>query len=773
MSADQSRYLRTILDGTPSGILLLAPDGALRDANRAGAALLGAAGAEALVGRALVDFAAERDRALLRAAIAGACAGEERTIAFELAAGAPHRVGARVVPFCDEAGAVVGALAVARDLTERDLAARAAMTASETRYRTLLRNRPDSAVFLFDHDLRFLVAEGDALVAAGVDPALVVGHRPWHVLGRAGAELVVPHYRAALEGEERRFEYPFAGRIYAAHVVPVRDTIGEVAGGLMVARDVTASIEQQRALEGALETARASEARVRAAFDAMPGSMAIIDAETARFVNFNDAACERLGYTREEFAGMTVMDIEGNPDRDAVLAIVRGNITSHERQQFRTRHRAKSGELREVLVTALGYVDDGRHVACCTWLDVTEQERLEQQLRQAQKMEAVGQLAGGIAHDFNNLLTVIAGNVEFMRGDLPPDLPQDGALREELAEIADAVDRARNLVRQLLAFSRKQPLRVQRVRLGGLVAGAEKLLRRVIGEEIRLEVRVEDADAATMADPGQLEQVLMNLAVNARDAMLMPLHGHPGTGGTLTVEVATVALGAAEAAAWEGARPGAWVRVRVRDTGHGMDPATLAHAFEPFFTTKQVGAGTGLGLATVFGIVRQAGGAVRVESAPGAGTTFTILLPSADGGEEPAAPRPGPGTQAAPAPAATVLLVEDEPAVRSATRRMLERRGYTVREAANGRLAMAEWRRAGGEVDLLVTDVRMPEMGGLELVTRLRAERPALPVVFMTGYVDGGVPESLGLAGEVVEKPFVADVLLAAVGRVLEGAPPR
>jgi signal transduction histidine kinase len=246
--------------------------------------------------------------------------------------------------------------------------------------------------------------------------------------------------------------------------------------------------------------------------------------------------------------------------------------------------------------------------------DVTEQRALEARLRQAQKMEAVGQLAGGIAHDFNNLLTVISANLEFARGDLPAALPADDPVREDLAEIGRAAERARDLVRQLLAFSRKQPVRLQPVRLAALVRDAEALLRRTLGEEIVLDVRVLD-DPTVRADAGQLQQVLLNLAVNGRDAMLTARHGHAGTGGTLTITVdlapaplptstpaAALASGPAEPA---GVRP--WARVRVRDTGHGMDAATQAHLFEPFFTTKEVGAGTGLGLASSHGIVTQAG----------------------------------------------------------------------------------------------------------------------------------------------------------------------
>jgi CheY-like chemotaxis protein len=389
-------------------------------------------------------------------------------------------------------------------------------------------------------------------------------------------------------------------------------------------------------------------------------------------------------------------------------------------------------------------------------------------------MEAVGQLAGGVAHDFNNLLTIITGNLEFLRADLPEWLAPDHPARQDATEIAQATDRARTLVQQLLTFSRKQPVHPRRLDLGELVRGTEKLLRRVIGEEITLGVRVAHADARVEADPGQLEQVLMNLAVNARDAMLTPRHGHDGRGGTLTLAVDLVTLAAPESRGWDGAAPGRWVRLRVRDTGHGMDAATQARAFEPFFTTKDVGAGTGLGLATVFGIVRKAGGVTRLDSAPGRGTTFTVLLPHAAPAEGERAPTP---TVASRAVTATLLLVEDEPGVRVTTRRLLERSGYTVREAADGAQALRLWAECGDGIDAVVTDVRMPAFGGTELVARLRAERPALPVVFVSGYTDVdplGVRAQPAGAGDAppghelfVHKPFTGEALLAAVAQVL------
>ena len=392
--------------------------------------------------------------------------------------------------------------------------------------------------------------------------------------------------------------------------------------------------------------------------------------------------------------------------------------------------------------------------------DETEREQLQERLRQAQKMEAVGQLAGGIAHDFNNLLTVITGNLEFAAADLPIG----HRVREDLDEIAQATDRARELVRQLLAFSRKQAVVLQPVNLSEVVSAAESLLRRVIGEEIVLDVHLETELPLIRADRGQLEQVLMNLAVNARDAMLTPAHGTRGRGGILQIETAHVQLTNEELLKIPDMQSGRAVRLRVRDSGHGMDDATRERAFEPFFTTKNIGQGTGLGLATVFGIVKHFGGAITVDSIPGTGTMFCLYFPIAVGAVAPMLP-----TSVAPAEhgGGTILLVEDESAVRSAARRMLERRGYTVIEARHGADALLVWRDRRVLIDAVVTDLRMPELGGRELVQQLRTEQPDLPVVFMSGYSEQSVPDANAPRTAFVEKPFTMDRLLGAVERVM------
>lgn len=444
-----------------------------------------------------------------------------------------------------------------------------------------------------------------------------------------------------------------------------------------------------------------------------------------------------------------------------VLNGPRGDNSWHDSYRFRR----SDGQY--ATVVDRGYIArdlNGRMVRMISAMeDETEREQLQERLRQAQKMEAVGQLAGGIAHDFNNLLTVITGNLEFASADLP----EGHAVREDLDEIARATDRARELVRQLLAFSRKQAVALQPVNLSSVVGAAESLLRRVIGEEIVLDVHLDPELPSIRADRGQLEQVLMNLAVNARDAMLTAANGTQGRGGTLQIETSKVILTDDDLHKIPEFPPGPAIRLRVRDSGHGMDEATRLRAFEPFFTTKNVGQGTGLGLATVFGIVKQFGGAITLDSIPGTGSLFCLYFPIFDGiVEAPPVPASTTGTMAS----ATILLVEDESAVRNAARRMLERRGYTVLEARHGADGLLVWRDRRAMIDAVVTDLRMPEMGGRDMVQQLRAEEPGLPVVYMSGYSEQSVPDADAPRTAFLEKPFTMDGLIGAVERVLARA---
>ncbi|HEX5855033.1 MAG TPA: ATP-binding protein, partial [Thermoanaerobaculia bacterium] len=393
--------------------------------------------------------------------------------------------------------------------------------------------------------------------------------------------------------------------------------------------------------------------------------------------------------------------------------------------------------------------------------DVTERGALEEQLRQSQKMEAVGRLAGGIAHDFNNLLTVIGGYGELLLNAVPRGDPN----REPLEEIVAAGERAASLTRQLLAFSRKQILMPELLDLNSIVAGMDKMLRRLIGEDVDFVTRLDTSAGRVRADPGQLEQVIMNLAVNARDAM--------PRGGKLTIETANADLDEVYARRHAPVATGPYVMLAVSDTGVGMDAETQARIFEPFFTTKEKGKGTGLGLSTVFGIVNQSGGNVWVYSEPGKGTTFKIYLPRV---EEAPMPHETPsGLYSSVQGTETILVVEDEVSIRTLARKVLESVGYRVVEAKSGPEALELVRRSGDPIHLLLTDLVMPEMAGTELASRLLESRPELRILYMSGYSDDAVVRHglLDHRHHFLPKPFTPQVLLRKVREVLEAPEER
>jgi PAS domain S-box-containing protein len=446
-------------------------------------------------------------------------------------------------------------------------------------------------------------------------------------------------------------------------------------------------------------------------------------------------------------------------DRDRIVIDVHAAIDrGAESWSAEYRFQRSDGTFAEVLDR--GYVlhdGEGRATRMIgSMMDVTERKQLEDELRQAQKMEAVGQLAGGVAHDFNNLLTIITGRSSLLLGRLKADDP----LRRNVELIQKTADRAAGLTRQLLAFSRKQVLQRKVLDLNTTVAEISAMLRRLIGEDIDLLLALGPGAGRVNADPGQLEQVLMNLAVNARDAM--------PRGGTLGVETDSVRLEAAPSDRPDSLPPGPYAVLRVMDTGGGMDAATQARIFEPFFTTKAPGKGTGLGLSMVHGVVRQHGGTIRVRSAVGGGTTFEIYLPEVEaaleaGGPDEPGSRPAPGHE-------TILLVEDEDDVRALAREVLERQGYTVLEAGDGAHALQSCETEGDRIDLILTDVVMPRMSGRELVDRVRATRPAMRVLYMSGYTEDaivrhGVRDASAL---LLGKPFAPGDLVGKVREALD-----
>ncbi|MBK7974411.1 MAG: response regulator [Deltaproteobacteria bacterium] len=510
------------------------------------------------------------------------------------------------------------------------------------------------------------------------------------------------------------------------------------------------------------QAVRENEARLRAlvttALDAV-----IVIREDGTVEEFSPVAERLFGFRANEVVGHNVnvlIPAPWNTEHDLYLAryLERGvaRIVGTRREVTGKR---KDGSVFPAELAVSEFVAGGRRWFLGMMRDLSEHRRLEEQFFQAQKMEAIGRLAGGIAHDFNNLLTAIVTCAHLAVEEIPPDSPA----REDLDRISQAAERGSALTRQLLAFSRKQPGEVRVVSLPSLTERLVGLLGRLLGEDIRVVVTPAPGVGRVVADPGQLEQVMVNLAVNARDAM--------PSGGTLTITMEDVDIDAAKAGAWAGVEPGPAVQVSVTDTGTGMAPEVMARLFEPFFTTKSAGRGTGLGLATCYGIVKQLRGHIWAESQLGGGTTFRIVLPRS---AEEDTPLPTTATSTRPHGGETVLVVEDDVLVRDVMVQVLRNHGYAVIAATDGPQAMEVMSLTQRRVELLVTDVVMPEVNGPDLARALRRLHPGLRVLLVTGYTDDAVLRSIAEDGfDLLRKPFTPLELTSRVRAILDRPPPR
>jgi two-component system cell cycle sensor histidine kinase/response regulator CckA len=533
----------------------------------------------------------------------------------------------------------------------------------------------------------------------------------------------------------------------------LNNLVGILQNGLLVRawgtqRDVT---DRKLAEEDRRATAQALASVVAAS------PAAIIGQDGAGNVTFWSQAAERMfGWTAAEAVGrpFRLLPAGSAPDDGSSGSPSGAGVT-----EFETQAGCKDGSYLDVSVStaALTGTDGTVTGAVAVVLDITDRKVAEERLRQAQRMEAVGRLAGGVAHEANNQMSVVLGSVAFIlsRSDLPDEV------RDDVQQIQRAAERTAGVTTQLLAFSRRQVLQLQWLDLNAVVAGMESTLRRTMGEEVSVLFRMRPVPGSIVADPSHLEQVLLNLALNARDAM-------PG-GGRLSVETGTAILTEAYARLKPGVevKPGAYAVLSVTDTGCGMDRETLAHAFEPFFTTKGLGKGTGLGLSTVYGFVKQSGGYVWAYSEPGQGTVAKVYLPLVDLPAAAPPPRPAePGSVIR----RTVLVVEDEPQVRRMAARALAEAGHRVLEAGDGREAISVLGRAGRGVDLVLTDVAMPGMSGRELADRLRQARPDLRVIFMSGYADDEIVRRGLLEPDqpLIQKPFTPDALVRRVAELTE-----
>ncbi|MEP6862276.1 MAG: ATP-binding protein [Deltaproteobacteria bacterium] len=500
---------------------------------------------------------------------------------------------------------------------------------------------------------------------------------------------------------------------------------------------------------------RHSEERHRLLFDSNPLPMWAVDTETLRFVDVNHAMVATYGYSRDEFLAMRAMDVKILADVPEMVRDIQSAPANEIRHIGLRKHKCKNGTIIEIDITVHALLMDARHCVLGVGLDMTRARRVEEELRQAQKMEAVGRLAGGIAHDFNNILAVILANSEFTLEGLGDDHAAAGGVEE----IRKAATRAAGLTRQLLTFSRKQKRQAKPLALNSIVTGIEAMLNRIVGEDITMSAMIATDLGTIDADPGEVEQVLMNLVVNARDAM--------PAGGQLFLETSNATVDEAHAAE-VGVVAGRYVVLSVSDTGCGMSEDVRTHIFEPFFTTKDVDKGTGLGLATVFGIMKESRGGISVYSELGRGTTFRMYWPRID-----AAVRKDSSSRfVAARGSGTVLVVEDDNQLRAILRRYLTGWGYTLLEAPNGVAALELLQGHAGPIDLLLTDLVMP--GGLDgrsLSKHVIAERPCVRVVFMSGYTEHAAitTAEIGPEDHFVQKPFSAQILSETLHRALRG----
>jgi two-component system cell cycle sensor histidine kinase/response regulator CckA len=514
---------------------------------------------------------------------------------------------------------------------------------------------------------------------------------------------------------------------------------------------IALAIERRRS-EDAL---RKNEEMFRLLFSYNPLPTWVMDRESLRFLEVNEAAVRQYGYSQNEFKRMTVLDFRPEEERAKYLDQLK--LIPHEGLYHGNwKHRKKDGKIIQVETTSHELEYAGRRVRLVVAQDISERHLLEQQLRQSQKMEAVGRLAGGVAHDFNNLLMVIKGHTELLLNVLP----SEEKYSRKIEQIDRAADRASTLTRQLLAFSRLQVLQPQVINLNSVVDEMGKLLPRLIGEDIELVIRGSEDLGAIRADASQMEQVIMNLAVNARDAM--------PDGGRLLIETLNAELDSNYNAVHPIVRQGRYILLAVSDTGTGMSAETQARVFEPFFTTKPQGKGTGLGLSTVYGVVKQSGGFIWVYSEVGRGTSFKIYLPRVDQPVE----RIGAvrAVSEAPRGTETILLAEDEQDVRAVAREFLESGGYTVLEARDGADALKRVENYDGAIHLLVTDMVMPRMTGQELTAKLLKSRPEIRVLYMSGYSERAAADSTrgDSSLRLLAKPFSRWALLRAVHEILK-----
>jgi PAS domain S-box-containing protein len=754
-------FTQSIIDNEPECVKILGSGGEVKFMNRAGLAMIDAESIDAVLGQPVQQLVIPEHREAFIRLNERVFAGESGTLEFEMVGfkGSRLWLETHAVPLKDKTGRVESLLGITRDVTERKRAEQA-LSASEEQYRNLVDRSPDAIYVHVDGRIVFSNAMGVRLLGA---------RRPEDLYGRRFMEFVHPAYRNVIgecsgsresdsaqaslrEGVFLRVD----GSSVDVEVTAMPFLFSGADAVQVVARDISKRKEIERML-------RKADTQYRVIVDTAHEGIIANDG-SGIITLVNPRLLEMLGYSYEELLGRSIfefMDDEERWEHQKQLELQQQGIVT----QFERRFRRKDGSVIWTHASAAPLIDEQgvSRGGFGMFSDITDQKhaeehrkKLEDQLLQSQKIESIGRLAGGIAHDINNMLTPILGYTELLEFNIPAEDP----CREDLQEITNAAVRIREMTRQLLAFGRRQTLDMRSLDVNVVISKFGKMLRRTLRENITISMNLVPSIGAVLADERQIEQVLLNLAVNAQDAL-------PASG-LLVIATKDVSVDAAFAEARPGLAPGRYVVIIVSDNGMGMDGETLSRIFEPFFTTKESGRGTGLGLAMVYGIIKQHRGYVDVMSEPGGGTTFSLYLPVTADATERAQVAEQAGIQKG---TETILLVEDQSDVLEIVRQLLVTLGYRVLTAADGSAARAALGSEPGPVELMITDVIMPGINGRELYEELKRTRPALKVIYMSGYSSDVISTHgvLDSGVTLIRKPFSIQEISARVRQVLDG----
>ena len=741
----------TMLAGIPDGIIVHDAEGLILDANEAMAQRLEIP-VQKLSGLNIAEFITPDSAANVRDNARSTLAGQSNVFETTYVSASGKKISAEVHERRIQWRKKQVVLSISRDITERKRAEEA-LRNSEERFRSVIQSLSDT-IFIIDRNGKLTYESPAATRILGYSAGYFIGKSPFEHIHPDDLDRVVKDLSEVFEsvnpGTVTEFRYRKADGTWINLEALGKNQIENpgIQGIVLTVRDITERLRAEDAL-------RESEELYRKAFMTSPDAIFITRFPDGMFVSVNAGFTKMTGYTEDEIIGKLPLEINIWKDPEERKKIIEEFLTKGEVRNFEARYLTKNGETVTGLISVSRVDLNGVQHNLCIARDITERKALQAQLQQAQKMESVGRLAGGVAHDFNNMLSVILGYSELAIRKAGTDNP----LQRHLAQILDAAKRSASLTRQLLAFARQQTIAPIVLDLNKTIEGMLKMLHRLIGEDIDLQWHPKADLWPVMVDPSQIDQILVNLCINARDAI--------ADVGKITIETENSTLGKAYCANHPGFVPGDYLKLTVSDDGCGMDKETQNILFEPFFTTKEMGKGTGLGLATVYGIIKQNKGFINVYSEPGHGTSFTIYLlrHTARTGEA----RPAGLTVAATRGNETILLVEDEPAILEMATTMLEGQGYTVRVAATPVEALRLAREHKGAIDLLITDVVMPGMNGRDLAKTLMSLYPGIKLLFMSGYTANVIAHQ-GVLDEgvyFIQKPFSIDDLSAKIREAL------